>query len=60
MGVYLYCINKDYTHKSSILGRKFDNDWMKLDEDGTVTIKGTFKTGYSWDGCSPKTKCFDV
>ncbi|MCP4653628.1 MAG: hypothetical protein GY858_09660 [Candidatus Omnitrophica bacterium] len=60
MGVYLYRINEDFVHKSAITGRKFENEWMKLEEDGTVTINGTYKGGYCWDGCSPKGKVFDV
>jgi len=42
MGVYLYRINEDYIHRSSIIGKKFENEWMKLDEDGTVMIKGGY------------------
>ena len=60
MGVYLYRINEDYIHRSSIIGKKFENEWMKLDEDGTVMIKGGYQTGYCWDGCSPKGKLFDI
>jgi len=25
-----------------------------------VTIKGSNKNGYAWDGCSPKVKLFDI
>ncbi|MFA7114627.1 MAG: hypothetical protein WC214_04105 [Candidatus Omnitrophota bacterium] len=60
MGVYLYRINYDYTYKSSIVGREFENEWMTLSKDGTLTIKGSHQTGYCWDGCSPKLKFFDV
>jgi hypothetical protein len=60
MGVYLYCIRQDYKYKSSIKGRKFENEWFKLDKDGTVTIKGTHDRGYAWDGCTPKFKIKDM
>ncbi len=60
MGVYIYCIKEDYIYKSSIEDREFENEWFKLEKDGTVTVKGTNKRGYAWDGCSPKLKFKDV
>ena len=60
MGVYVYCIKEDYHYKSLIIGREFENEWFKLELDGVITIKGTNKRGYSWDGCSPKWKWKDM
>jgi len=60
MGVYIYCIKDDYIHRSSIKGRYFENEWLKLDYDGTVIVKGTNYKGYAWDGCSPKFKIKDI
>ena len=60
MGVYIYCIKEDYKHKSAMKNREFENEWFKLEKDGTVTIKGTNKQGYAWDGCSPKIKFKDI
>jgi len=60
MGVYIYRITEDYVHKSSIKGREFENEWFKLEKDGTVTVKGSNGRGYAWDGCSPKIKVRDV
>ncbi len=60
MGVYIYCIKEDYARKTAIRGREFSNEWFALDKDGTVTIKGSNKNGYSWDGCSPKKKFLDI
>ena len=60
MAVYVYCIKEDYPYKSSITGRSFENEWLRLDLDGTITIKGTNKRGYAWDGCSPKMKIGDI
>ncbi|MDD5449409.1 MAG: hypothetical protein PHO42_02285 [Candidatus Omnitrophica bacterium] len=54
MTVYVYCIKEDYPHKSSITGRFLENEWFKLDQNGMITVKGTNKRGYAWDGCSPK------
>ena len=60
MGVYVYCIKKDYVYQSFIKGYNFENEWFKLGEDGTVVVKGTNKNGYAWDGCSPKGKIKDI
>ncbi len=60
MSVYVYCIKEDYPYKSSIAGRQFENDWVRLDPDGTITIKGKHDRGYAWDGCSPKMKIGDL
>ena len=60
MNVYVYCIRQNYTHRSSITGRYFDNPWFNLALDGAVTIKGSNGNGYAWDGCSPKFKFKDL
>jgi len=60
MGVYIYRIKEDYTHRSSIKGREFENEWLRLEKDGTVIVKGSHRNGYSWDGCSPKFKIKDM
>ena len=60
MGAYVYRITEDYRHKSSIKGREFENEWLRLEKDGTVTVKGSHGNGYAWDGCSPKFKMKDI
>ena len=60
MGVYIYSIKGDYIYKSSIKKREFENEWFKLEPDGSVTVKGSNKRGYAWDGCSPKIKIKDI
>ena len=60
MGVYIYCIRQDFKYQSLIKGRKFENEWFRLEEDGAIIIKGTNYKGYAWDGCSPKIKIKDV
>lgn len=60
MGVYLYCIKYDYTYQTAIRNRPYENEWLKLEEDGVITIKGTNYKGYAWDGCSPKIKFKDL
>ncbi|MFH0731301.1 MAG: hypothetical protein V2A72_00050 [Candidatus Omnitrophota bacterium] len=60
MGAYIYCIQEDFVYKSSIKERTFNNEWFKLDSDGTATVKGSNRQGYAWDGCSPKLKILDI
>tara|TARA_B100000315_G_C14577203_1_gene588507 strand:- start:1109 stop:1567 length:459 start_codon:yes stop_codon:yes gene_type:complete len=60
MGVYVYRITTDYTYQSSIRNREFDNEWLSLEKNGKITIKGSHKKGYAWDGCSPKWKIKDM
>ncbi|MBN1871230.1 MAG: hypothetical protein JW800_01510 [Candidatus Omnitrophica bacterium] len=60
MGLYVYCTKEDYTYRSSITGRRYENEWFRLDPDGAVTVKGSHDRGYAWDGCSPKIKVWDI
>lgn len=60
MGVYVYCIKTDYQYQSAVKNRFFENQWLKLEQNGNITVKGTHYKGYAWDGCSPKFKIKDV
>jgi hypothetical protein len=60
MAVYIYCIRENYRYQSSVTGREFENEWLKLSPDGVIMIKGTNYKGYAWDGCSPKIKVKDI
>lgn len=60
MSVYIYCIKQDYKHQSAITGREFENEWMRLEKDGMVTVKGSNYKGYAWDGCTFKFKIKDI
>ena len=60
MGVYVYCIRKDYRYQTQITGREFENEWFKLFKDGLMIVKGRHYKGYAWDGCSPKSKFKDL
>jgi hypothetical protein len=50
---WIFKIEEDFVYKSIHLGKSFDSKWLRLDEDGTITIKATSQ-GYAWDGCTPK------
>jgi len=60
MSVYVYCIKEEFKYVSSIKDREFENEWFRLDKNGTVIVYGTNKKGYAWDGCSPKVKIKDI
>jgi len=56
---WLYVIHEDVTRGTKITDREFENDWIHLDLEGNLTIKGSNADGYAWDGCSPKTAFLD-
>lgn len=60
MAVYVYCIREDHRYASGIREREFENEWFRLEKDGTIVVKGTHYKGYAWDGCSPKFKIRDL
>lgn len=51
---YLYTLKEDITQATTWqLVQPFDSQWLHISTEGTITIKAG-KTGYAWDGCSPK------
>lgn len=50
---WIFKIKKDYRFSSIHRGKSFDSRWLRLEPDGTVTVKAN-KRGYAWDGCTPK------
>lgn len=60
--VYIYKLDEDFSYETSIPVDKrysfngFDgNELMRISKEGVITIR----SGYKWDGCSPKIKVFD-
>ena len=45
---YKYQLVETYTCKTSIVGQQSESEFIKLDDDGTLTIR----RGYAWDGPS--------
>lgn len=58
--VYKYVYTKDVSLQTNLIGRAFENDWLQVDPDGKIIVKGSFKDGYAWDGCSPKWHCLHL
>jgi hypothetical protein len=40
--------------KTNLFGRSYQSEWLDIDPDGLITVKGGKGAGYAWDGCSPK------
>ena len=56
---WIFKIEEDFVFKSIHRGKEFDSTWLKLERDGTVTIKAG-SGGYAWDGCTPKISIFGL
>ncbi len=53
--VWKFVHEKDYSYRTKLLeGRECDFNWLKISKDGTLTVKGSYQKGYTWDGCTPK------
>jgi hypothetical protein len=52
--VYKYVHKEDIYIETNLRGLSFNNDFLSITEDGRITVKGSSKKGYAWDGCSPK------
>ncbi len=61
--VYKFVHEKDVWIKTNLTNRKFEidkNGWLMVEDDGTITVKGSNPGGYAWDGCSPKWNCLHI
>jgi len=61
--VYKFVHYEDVWIKTNLTGREFDKDknsWLTIENDGTITVKGSNPGGYAWDGCSPKWNCLHI
>lgn len=52
--VYQFVHREDLYIRTNLAGRRFDNQWLRIQPEGTITLKGSSRDGYAWDGCSPK------
>jgi hypothetical protein len=58
--VYKYVHHEDVHIKTNIIDRPFANEWLRIDNDGTITVLASREGGYAWDGCSPKWHFLDL
>jgi len=52
--VYKFVHTIDTSIQTNIYGRIFETEWLKVEPNGIITVKGSNDRGYAWDGCSPK------
>ena len=58
--VWKFVLQEDYTKTFEILkGRNCEFNWLRI-VDGEITVKGSYKNGYAWDGCTPKLNLFHI
>ncbi|MDX8400545.1 MAG: hypothetical protein R8K20_09915 [Gallionellaceae bacterium] len=54
---YIFVEHEDFPHQTDwTLERSFEAEWLSISKSGLIIVKAN-KTGYAWDGCSPK---FDI
>jgi len=46
----IFRLHRDFTFKSIHRGHFFDSEWLRLEENGMLTVGA----GYAWNGCSPR------
>ncbi|MDX8387463.1 MAG: hypothetical protein R8M46_02870 [Ghiorsea sp.] len=59
-GIYKFITTEDLTYKDTAIKKTFENDWLLINESGDIVVKGSFGSGYAWDGCTPKWNIFDL
>ena len=52
--VYQFVHTEEVWIETTLKGREFENKFLRISTDGTITVKGKPHGGYAWDGCSPK------
>lgn len=58
--VWKFVEEEDIVYQSTIFNRECNFNWLKITPDGKITVKGSFKKGYAWDGCTPKFNVFHI
>lgn len=58
--VYKFVHYEDVYIQTNILNRGVKYEWLEIEDDGKITVKGSNPGGYAWDGCSPKKNFMDL
>lgn len=58
--VWKFVHTNDVWIKTNIFNKSFSSDWLEIEDDGLITVKGSRGKGYAWDGCSPKFEWLDL
>ena len=59
---YKFVHYEDVSIRTNLTGRspgpeEDSPEWLEIDDDGTITVKGRNPGGFAWNGCSPKWNC---
>jgi hypothetical protein len=58
--VYKFIQKEDVYIQTNILDRAFEEEFLRIEDNGKITIKANPQRGYAWDGCSPKKNFIDI
>ena len=58
--VYKFVCNDDVFIKTSLFNRSSNHEWLEIEDNGKIIVKGSNVGGYAWDGCSPKRNFIDL
>ena len=58
--MYKFITKHDVSIQTNLKDREFRNEWIQINSNGVITVFGTNKNGYAWDGCTPKFIALDL
>ncbi len=58
--VYKFVHDKDEWIMTNLKPEFYEGEWIRIETNGKITIKGSNGNGYAWDGCSPKFNFTDL
>ena len=59
-GIYKFAVKEDVFFKEVPIIHPFKKEFLEITDDGHVIVRGTYKNGYAWDGCTPKWNILDL
>lgn len=61
-GIYKYVVHEDVIFKATPIKTSFNDPeaFLIIKPNGDIIVRGSFKNGYAWDGCTPKFNLLDL